>query len=255
MSASFLIAQISDMHVRAEPDPSGFDPALRLREALAVVKSWGVDAIVASGDLVNDEKPEEYVQLAQLLRAPPAPLFLLPGNHDEGAGLRTAFPEHGYLPREGPLSYVIEDFPVRLVCIDDTAPGEVGGVFTRAQAEWLDEALSADPHKPTLVALHHPPFGTHDLLLDTIGLAHADRFAAVIARHAQVGRIVCGHHHRAVLGQVAHCPVVVAPSTAWSFSLALRQGQPVARRLDEGRGWVLHAWSDKAGFASHFMSL
>lgn len=254
MSARFLLAQISDMHIRAAPMGDGFDPSANLRRALAGIREYGADAIIATGDLVNDERAEEYAALAAILKEAPAPVFLVPGNHDYRPMIREYFADHAYLPRSGGLSYVINDYPVRIVAIDQTVPGAVAGDFTEEQAVWLEAALAQD-RRPTLVALHHPPFQTQDLLLDTIGLEHAERFAAVVARNPHVARIVCGHHHRTVFGQVAHAPAIVAPSTAWTFSLALHEGQPVAKRSPELTGWLLHAWSGDAGFSSHFMGL
>ena len=253
MSARFVLAQISDMHVRVGPREDGFDPLARLRTTLATIAEFGADAIIATGDLVNDERPEEYAALAEAVKAVRTPLYLVPGNHDSREHIREFFPAHAYLPRSGMLSYAIEDHALRIVALDQICPGETGGVFTPEHALWLDQVLAAQPDRPTLVALHHPPMATFDQLLDRIGLAHADRFAAVIARHKQVKRVVCGHHHRAVIGQVAHAPLFVCPSTAWSFGLALNPGQPLARRSPETDGWALHVWDEAAGLATHIM--
>lgn len=252
MSARFVLAQISDTHIRADDNGAAAD---QLRRALAQAKDYRADLIVLTGDLVNDERAEEYAILAEALIDPPAPLYLLPGNHDDRAHLRTHFPQHAYLPASGPLSYVIEDFPVRIVAIDQIVPGETYGLLTEPQADWLDRTLAAAPDKPTIVALHHPPFLSHDLLFDTIGLRDHELFASVIAKHPQVTRVICGHHHRAAFGQVAHAPCVVAPSTSWAYGLAMYDGQPIAPRTREEPGWVLHGWTPAGGFASHFMGL
>jgi 3',5'-cyclic AMP phosphodiesterase CpdA len=252
MSGRFLLAQISDTHVRAD---DGGAAARQLRKAMAQAREYEADAILLTGDLVNDERADEYARLAETIADPPAPLFLMPGNHDDRARLRAAFPGHAYLPRNGPLSFSLDEFPVRIVAIDQIVPGATHGLLTEIQAEWLDRTLAAVPDKPTIVALHHPPFPTHDLLFDRIGLTDSELFASVIARHPQVARIICGHHHRVVLGQVAHAPVIVAPSTSWTYGLALSEGQQIAPRTEEQPGWMLHAWTASGGFASHFMGL
>jgi 3',5'-cyclic-AMP phosphodiesterase len=248
----FLLAQISDTHLRA--DDSGA-AARQLRRALDGARAYRVDTIIMTGDLANDEKPEEYVALADALIDPPAPVFLLPGNHDDRAGLRSAFPNHTYWLADEHLSYAIDAFPVRIVALDQVAPGETHGDFTPERAAWLDKTLAAAPDKPTIVALHHPPFPTHDLLFDRIGLHGQDAFAALIAKHPQVTRIICGHHHRVVVGQVAHAPVIVAPSTSWVYGLAAHEDQPIAPKTSEQPGWMLHAWTHAGGLASHFIGL
>lgn len=252
MSAQFILAQISDSHVRADDD----GVALRqLARALDQAREYRADAILLTGDLVNDERADEYALLAKAIADPPAPIYVLPGNHDDRAQIRTSLSAHSYLPPSGPLSYVIEDFPLRIVCIDQIVPGETHGILTREQADWLDRTLSQRPERPTLVALHHPPFPTHDELFDKIGLWNADLFTSVIRHHPQVIRVLCGHHHRVAVGQVAHAPVIVAPSTSWVYGLALHEGQPIAPKTAEQPGWMLHAWSPQQGFASIFMGL
>jgi 3',5'-cyclic-AMP phosphodiesterase len=245
----FLLAQISDTHIRADDGGA----LARLRQALAQARR--ADAIVLTGDLANDGRAEEYGVLAEALADVPTPLFLMPGNHDDRARLAAAFPGHAYLPAQGPMSFSVEQFPLRLVAIDQTAPGHTHGEFTRACADWLERTLAAAPDKPTILALHHPPFPTHDLLFDGIGLRRADLLAHVVARHRQVLRVICGHHHRVVFGQIAHAPVVVAPSTSWVYGLALREGDQLAPRSTEQPGWMLHAWTARSGLASHFMGL
>lgn len=252
MGGRFLLAQISDTHIRA--DDNGAATA-KLKKAMAQAAEYRVDAILLTGDLANDERTEEYEALARALLDPPAPVYLMPGNHDERTRLRYFFPSHAYLPHNGNLSYAIEDFPVRIVVVDQIVPGETHGLLTQAGAEWLDRALSAAPDKPTIVALHHPPFLTHDLLFDNIGLHDSDLLAGVIAKHRQVMRVICGHHHRVAFGQIAHAPVIVAPSTSWVYGIAMYPGQPIAPRTDEQTGWMLHAWTQAGGCASHFIGI
>lgn len=252
MSGRFILAQISDPHVRA--DDAGAAIA-QLERAMAQAHAYRADAILLTGDLVNDERADEYAVLAEAIVDPPAPLFLMPGNHDDRVHMRATFPTHAYLPKSGPLSFSVDDFPVRIVAVDQIVPGETHGLLTAEHAAWLDRTLAAVPDKPTIVALHHPPFLTHDLLFDNIGLLDADLFAGVIARHRQVARIICGHHHRVVIGQVAHAPVIVAPSTSWTYGLATHASQPIAPKTAEEPGWMLHAWTEGGGFASHFMGL
>jgi 3',5'-cyclic AMP phosphodiesterase CpdA len=252
MNGTFVLAQISDTHVRADDEGAA---AAKLRRALAQAAEYRADAILLTGDLVNDERPQEYAVLAEAIADPPAPLYLMPGNHDDRALIRETFPDHRYLPRSGPLSFVIEDFPVRILAVDQIVPSETHGLITKAGADWLDAALAAQPGKPTIVALHHPPFLTYDMLFDRIGLLDADMLTPVIARHPQVMRVVCGHHHRVAVGQIAHAPVIIAPSTSWTYGLAMYPGQQIAPKTAEQPGWVLHAWTPSRGLASHFMGL
>ncbi len=248
----FFVAQISDTHVRADDEGAA---ARALKRAMVQAADYRCAALLLTGDLVNDARADEYAVLQDALRDAPAPFFLMPGNHDDRDLLRAAFPAHDYLPKDGPLSYTIEHYPVRIVMLDQTVPGEVHGAMSAREADWLDRTLARAPDRPTIVALHHPPFATHDLLFDTIGLRDGAVFNDVIARHPQVSRVICGHHHRFAVGQAGHAPVIVAPSTSWTYGLAMHEGQEIAPRTQEEPGWVLHAWTRTGGLASHLIGL
>lgn len=244
-----LIAQISDLHVTLGAKGDG--PASNLAQVLETLGAYAPDVIMATGDLVDHGGLDEYARLAEVLAHAPAPVLLLPGNHDDPHALRHAFADHAYLPPEPPLCATLEDWPLRLVLLDQTAPGLVGGVFTPLLAEWLHEALAAAPGHPTLIALHHPPFRTGDHAFDRIGLEGADLFGEVVRRHPQVVGVTAGHFHRLVGGRVAHAPAFICPSTAWEFSLALTEAQPGAQRASTRPGFMLHRWDARAGLASH----
>src|SRR5258705_13906314 len=100
-----LIAQISDMHVKAEGELlyGRIDTAGFLERAVAHVMTLDPrpDVVLATGDLVEGGKPEEYALLRRLLAPLAMPVYLIPGNPDARDALRAAFPDHGYLPGSG----------------------------------------------------------------------------------------------------------------------------------------------------------
>ena len=144
-----LIAQISDMHVK----PTGrlaygrVDTAAYVARAVTHILelTYRPDAVVATGDLVDAGRADEYARLRDLLAPLPMPVYLVPGNHDDRAALVDAFPEHRYLPRSGPLHYTIEHLPVRLVVLDTLVPGHPGGAVSPEGLVWLDRELARLP--------------------------------------------------------------------------------------------------------------
>src|SRR3546814_16854724 len=64
------------------------------------------------------------VLFRSLLRPLLPPLYVIPGNHDDRALIRTYLPGHAYLPAEGFLQYAVEDHPVRLIGLDTQIPGQ-----------------------------------------------------------------------------------------------------------------------------------
>ena len=97
--------------------------------------------------------------------------------------------------------------------------------------------------------MHHPPFLTGIERMDRAGLRGTEAFAAIIGRHPQVERILCGHLHRAIDRRFAGTVAGTAPSTAHQIRLDLRSGAPL-RLMFEPPGYQLHLWRD-GGLVSH----
>jgi 3',5'-cyclic AMP phosphodiesterase CpdA len=144
---------------------------------------------------------------------------VLPGNHDDRRALHRYFGTPGGSGE--PVLYSVDLGSLRLVVLDATIPGEDAGALGPEQLEWLDAELTAAPEALTLIAMHHPPFVTGMRPLDELGLPAADRRALgeVIGKHRQVRRIVAGHFHRAMTGDLAGRPVMTVPSTYVQFQL------------------------------------
>jgi Icc protein len=225
-----LLAQISDTHIKPQRRLAYgiVDTATMLEravEALLALKQRP-DAVIATGDLVDLGRPEEYGLLREILAPLPMPLYLLPGNHDERAALRAAFPDHDYLRQWAPfVQYAIDAHPLRLVALDSVIPREGGGLLCAERLAWLDRTL-AQSDQPTVVAIHHPPFATGIGHMDRLMLAQPEALAAVIRRHPQVERVIAGHLHRPITCRFAGTVASVCPSTAHQVALDLAPDAP-----------------------------
>jgi 3',5'-cyclic-AMP phosphodiesterase len=171
------------------------------------------DALLLTGDLADHAIDEEYEQLGELLEPLRVPAYVLPGNHDD----RRALHRHFGVPGGGgePVQYSVDLGPLRLVVLDTTIPGEDPGALGPEQLDWLDAELAAAPEVLTMIAMHHPPLLTGIRVWDELGLPSADRQALgdVIERHRQVRRLVAGHFHRTMTGDLTGLPVLTVPST------------------------------------------
>ncbi len=195
-----ILCQISDTHIKAGRKLAYgvVDTAGLLERCVADILKLPKqpDAVIATGDLVDYGRPDEYGLLRELLAPLTMPLYLMPGNHDERDALRASFPEHAYLRQWEPfIQYAIDDFPVRIVALDTLVPRKGGGVLCADRLAWLDRTLSARAAAPTVVELPHPPFRTGIGCTDKIAL-DADSVAGldgVIGRHPKVDRVIAGH--------------------------------------------------------------
>jgi 3',5'-cyclic-AMP phosphodiesterase len=212
MTGRVLLAQLSDLHICDEWE--GVDPAPRLERVVEAIRSLPdpVDAVLVSGDLTDDASEESYHLARGLLGRFGVPVHVLPGNHDDRAGLRAAFDLPGAAAE--PVNYSVAVGALRLVVFDSIVPGQDPGAYSPEQLAWLDEELGRAGKTPTLLALHHPPLLTGLPDWDAINLPPAEReaLAEVVARHPQLRAITGGHLHRTAASVLAGCPVFSAPS-------------------------------------------
>jgi 3',5'-cyclic-AMP phosphodiesterase len=251
----FLVAQVSDMHIKASGRLSYrvVDTAGMLRACVAHLASLPQrpDIVVFTGDLTDFGRKEEYAVLRELLAPLPVPYYLVPGNHDDREGLRAAFPDHVYLRQsEVFVQYTIEDHPLRLVALDTLVPGEGRGELCDARLAWLEARLAERPQQPTLVLMHHPPFDTLIGHMDRQGLSGIGALAAVIRRHPQVERLLCGHLHRPIEARFAGTIACTAPSPAHQVVLDL-DADARSQFVMEPPGYRIHAYTPGSGVVSH----
>ena len=242
-----LLAQLSDSHIGA--DWGVGDPDAGLAAAVQAVRSLRPDAVLVTGDLVDNATDAEYQRVRELLESLAVPTHVLPGNHDDRGTIR----RHFELPGGGadPVQYSVDlGGELRLVVLDSLRPGEDSGSLDRERLGWLDAELACAPDALTLIAMHHPPALTGLAPWDAIGLPDADRHALgeVIGAHRQVRRIVAGHVHHTFTSELAGCPTLAIPST---FVQARLNFAADKLELSEGpAGFAVHAVVDD-GLVSH----
>ncbi len=245
-----LIAQISDLHLRADGSPltGGINTMAALAACIEHVNGLAPrpDVVLATGDLVDEGQPEDFAALRRAFDRLEMPVYVIPGNHDDRAGLRGAFADQGYLPADGEfLHYTVETHPIRLIGLDTVIPGECGGRMCEARLGWLDDRLAEQPNRPTLVFMHHPPFVTGIGFMDDPAFDGAVPLEQVVRGHPQVRQVVCGHIHRAIHTRWAGTAAAVAPSVVFQMALELSEGAPSAYVL-EPPAVSLYLWQEGA---------
>ena len=251
-----LICQLTDLHL-CPPGVAAYRKvetntlAERAFRAVAALRP-AIDVLLITGDLAFDGQDAEYQELMRMLRGHIAcPVYVIPGNHDRRVGMReqlAGLPGLGAHPHF--IQYAVEDFPARLVMLDTLVPGAPHGELCDERLAWLDETLAAAPAKPTMLAMHHPPFATGVSHMDRMALRAPERLAAVLGRHKQVQRIICGHVHRPVFADFAGIPCSIAPATGHQIDLALTPGAPGAFTMEPPAAH-LHSWSERDGFVTN----
>ena len=250
--APSILVQLTDLHIR-EPgrlayrrvDTSSYframvDSVLALRQR--------PDAVVISGDLTDFGRPAEYSSLRDQiapLEAAGLPVYLMPGNHDSREGMRRTFPSHGYLGTGPFVQFAVDVGPMRLLALDTVVPERSEGVLDAQRLAWLEEQLAASAGRPVIIAMHHPPFQTLIGHMDKMGLlAGGPELEAIVARHGNVERIICGHLHRAIDVRFGGTIASTAPGPAHQVCLDL-DPEAVSAWTLEPPAFRVHAWNPR----------
>lgn len=251
-----IVAQISDLHIRRRGHvlhhmANTADYLGRTIDRLHAMHPQP-SLVLASGDLTERGSPHEYRRLRTILSRLEIPYFLLPGNHDDREMLRKAFRDHSYLGTNAAhASYAIDAWPLRILALDSTAPRRAGGYLDDERLEWLDAELSTHPRRPTVLAMHHPPFRTGIAAMDAHGFVGVDALGEIVRRHRQIERIVCGHVHTVLIRAWNGTVACTAPSTSPQFVIGR---SPLGIGL-EAAGLLLHEWSFNASVHTYVVRL
>ncbi|MEJ8840290.1 phosphodiesterase [Ramlibacter sp. AN1133] len=248
-----MIVQLTDLHIR-EPGRLAYgriDTAPYLRRAVRSVLALRQrpQAVVITGDLTDFGRPQEYAHLQDLLAPLDMPIYLLPGNHDDREQMRRSFPSHAYLGTSGFVQYSVAAAGMRLIALDTCDPGHSHGRLCDDRLDWLASELHAHRDVPVVVAMHHPPFETLIGHMDKIGLREgAGRLEAIVARHPNVERVICGHLHRSIEVRFGGTIACTSPAPAHQVTLDLDPEAPSCWMLEppgfrvlalDGRGRVV----------------
>jgi Icc protein len=246
-----MLVQLSDLHLReGEGQPGQAQPgaAQRLQQAVHQVRALrpSPDAVLLSGDLVDQPSAAAYANVRELLAALAVPVYAIPGNHDDRELLRAHFPS-GQAQAGARVRFAVSCGELRLVACDSTNPGSDAGVLGEEQLRWLDDTLAGQSQTTTLLALHHPPVLTGVRSMDAIALAAADRIAleALLWGHPQVQAITCGHVHTTMSTSFAGRPLLICPSTNSTLQLDLRPRDDLPFAVSQQPlGFAVHAIVD-----------
>jgi 3',5'-cyclic AMP phosphodiesterase CpdA len=250
--APTILVQLTDLHIR-EPGRLAYRRVDTSRYFRAVVDSvlalkQRPHAVVISGDLTDFGRPAEYASLREQiapLESAGLPVYLMPGNHDSRDELRRSFPAHAYLG-DGPyVQFAVDVGPLRLLALDTVVPERSEGALDAQRLAWLEAQLADSVGRPVVIAMHHPPFQTLIGHMDKMGLlAGGAELEAIVARHANVERVICGHLHRAIDVRFGGTIASTAPGPAHQVCLDL-DPEAVSAWTLEPPSFRVHAWNPR----------
>lgn len=214
-SKPLRLLQFTDSHLCGEEDGRVRDVVTldSFRRCLRHARAhhWPVDALLLTGDLVQDD-PRGYLRLASVLGRQRIPVHCLPGNHDLPAEMESLLARRPF-----DLAPVARYDGWTLVQLDTTVAGAGHGELSPESLAFLDEVLAryADTH--VLVVQHHQPVPIGSAWLDSIGLRNGRAQLEVLRRHDNVRGVLWGHVHQVFEQMQDGLALMSTPSTCFQF--------------------------------------
>ena len=177
-----------------------------------VLEAQQPDLVVASGDLTHDGSPQAYQHVRDCFRRIGAPVYCLPGNHDEATTLSACM-------NSGPFRSVhnarIGNW--QMLFLDSTVTGSEGGHLGKTELDVLNTTLASSPDLPALIWLHHQPVPTGSRWMDSMAVDNPQAFFDITDRYTQVRAIVWGHVHQLFEQPRNGVQLLATPSTCIQF--------------------------------------
>ena len=216
-SLPLTVLQISDTHLHAATDSrmrgvTTHQTFLSVLEYAQRDAHWPPDAILVSGDIVQDESRAGYERFKETLAPFDLPVFCIPGNHDDPKLmveiLGTAPFKVGGDVRLGSWSFVL---------LNTFLTGEDAGGLGEKRLHRLEAALREQVKQHVLVCMHHQPIPMGSAWLDGVGLRDAADFLEIIDAYDNVRGVLWGHVHQASDRYRGNVRFLSTPSTCSQF--------------------------------------
>lgn len=203
-----IVAQLCDIHASTNNENM-----VRLARALSWLTDLRPDALVVSGDLIDDGWTEGYVEIATRLNALNCPVLVVPGNSDDSGAMRAAFTtRHGAVDDSDAMHFRAQVGTLRLVGIDTSLSGSSTGDVAR-HLGWLKQTLDMGEVQSTLLFAHHHFVPSGIPPMDAVIAQGKEELGGLLAQLFPKPLAICsGHVHRPMSAMLAGIPAHVCGS-------------------------------------------
>lgn len=246
------IAQVTDMHLFASEQQQllGMPTTQSFNAVVECLKNMRdeLDLLLLTGDLSGDSTSQSYGNLQNLLSPLFLPSYWLPGNHDDSIVMNEVL-NLGLVSRRK----CFERGGWNFILLDSSIAGKVHGYLRDETLEWLNSQLAITGDKPTVIALHHPPFNVNSRWLDNSSLQNSEDFFAILDKYPQVRLVLFGHIHQEFYTQRHGVDYLGTPSTCIQFQpktrkFALDQKSPGFRLMKLYPNGTWESWVERVPY-------
>lgn len=236
---SLRVIQLTDLHLLPPGELlMGLDVNARLDAALEHIARLRPDALFITGDFCAHEPVQDiYHQLRSRFEAFDKPYYIIPGNHDDRAMMRQAYP---LMPgKEQEPIYGLVPLGGQEFIFLDSCPGTVDA----PQLDWLAETIAE--HPTATVVIHHPPIKLGIPFMDNkYPLRDTGRLLELLTADGHRRRVLCGHYHTARTVSYRNLDVLLCPPT----SFFIYPGAEEFTMEPHPPGFQLLEWADDGSF-------
>lgn len=170
------------------------------------------DAIVTTGDIVQDETRDGYERFRRVLAPFDTPVLCVPGNHDAPNIMadtlqKAPFQVNGSFQAQG----------WSLVLLNTFTRGDDGGRLASTELDRLRDTLAQHESLHTLICLHHHPVPMGSRWLDGVALRNPQDLFDIIDTAPQVRGVLWGHVHQGSDRHRNGIRLMSTPSTCSQF--------------------------------------
>lgn len=211
------LLQISDTHLHATKASrmrgvNTYDTFRAVLDQARTDESWPPDAVLVSGDIVQDESRAGYELFRSEMEELDVTVLCLPGNHDDPKLMDEILSGEPFQfcgsRRLGNWS---------LILLNTFLTGEDAGGLGARRLEALAASLKEHESQHIVVCMHHQPLNMGSAWLDGVGLRDADSFLSVLDASRSVKAVLWGHVHQASDRTRGSVRFMSAPSTCSQF--------------------------------------
>lgn len=226
------VLQLTDSHLFAEESGTllGVRTDASFKAVLQSIMNQGIsfDFVLVTGDISQDYSVGSYQRFAHAVSVLGAPVFFVPGNHDDGPLMYRIFDQYGVHTER---SMICGNW--HFIFLNSEVYSVPHGWVERSELNFLKEQYERHPDLNTVVLVHHLPRLVGSRWLDTQTMHNQDEFNAFIAGFPNIKLVLCGHVHQETDVYINNIRYISTPSTSIQF-------EPYSHdfALDElGPGW------------------
>ena len=221
-SRNIRLVQITDTHVDAADGENfeGMDSTAALERVIARINALAPapDAVLATGDLAHHAGEAVYNKLLQRLSSFKAPVFCLPGNHDDPVLMRKILNRGAVSTKK-----ILNMGPWKIVLLNTWMPDNHSGRLPEEELAFLQQAIMGREDKNILVCMHHPPVKTGSPWMDAMMLENPEPLFNILDGGGHVRGIVWGHIHQEFRQLRGETLLLGTPSTCVQFKPNTRE--------------------------------